>query len=139
MAVVFLAAALCALSLLLFIVLRKSDGAFLADLLRLLLLEASLVLTYLGLFTGIEDDSPSMAIARKAAMVGVSGFTEKDVHTILPSELLFAERIEAMRRDRWVFLANGKWTFTALGRFWARFFSSGRRLFAFRDHNDAYE
>jgi hypothetical protein len=111
----------------------------LADVLRLLLLEASLVFTYLGLFTGIEDDSPSMAIARKAALVGESGFTEKDVREILPSQLLFAERIEAMRRDGWVYLGDGKWTLTTLGRFWARFFGSGRRLFAFRDHNNAHE
>jgi hypothetical protein len=131
---------LCVASLAVFFLVSGSGGLFLLpDLLRLLLLEGVLVCTYLGLFTGIEDDSPSMALARRASLAGKNGFSEADAHQVLPADLLFLERIEAMRRDGWIVARDGHWQLTALGWFWARFFGFGRRLFAFRAGQDTNE
>jgi hypothetical protein len=130
--------ALCAvISVALFVFQRLSLNAgvpeLFADLFRLGLLAFSLLATYLGLFTAIEDDGPSMTIARIAAKAGARGADRQDFIGVLHPEMLFARRVDAMERDGWIRLEAGRYRLTPLGTWWARFFCSGRRIFGLEE------
>jgi hypothetical protein len=130
--------ALCSVTSILFFVFQclPVDGAnseLLADLFRLGLLEFSLLASYLGLFTAVEDDGPSMTIARIAAKAGTQGANRQDFLDVLHPEMLFAKRVEAMERDGWIRREAGYCRLTPLGMWWARFFCAGQRLFGLEE------
>jgi hypothetical protein len=131
-------AALCSVISMVFFVFKRLPldaevPELLADLFRLGLLEFSLMATYLGLFTAVEDDGPSMTIARIAANAGANGAKRQDFLDVLHPEMLFARRVEAMERDGWILLDAEQYRLTSLGAWWARFFRSGQRLFGLEE------
>jgi hypothetical protein len=117
--------------------LRGGDEAsaftFWQDVVRLVLFEAALLATYLGLFTAVEDDGPSMSILMLLSEAGEKGCSLEECEAAMHNDLLFQSRIEAMRRDGWIVGAAGSCQLTGLGWWWARCFKLGHGLFGIPD------
>ena len=108
---------------------RSAAFTFLQDFVRLALFEAALLATYLGLFTAVEDDGPSMSILMLLSEAGQKGCSLRECESAMHDDLLFQARIEAMRRDGWILSSGQSWQLTPLGRWWARCFKFGHLLF----------
>lgn len=69
---------------------------------RYFLLTGSLSVMYLIVYAAVEDDSPSMAMVYFAAQAGAEGRVRNDFRQVLRDDLLFGERVAAMRREGWL-------------------------------------
>lgn len=92
---------------------------------RFSLLTLSLAGMYLIVYAAVEDDSPSMAMVRFAAQGGAAGRTRDDFRVVLRDDLLFGERVAAMKREGWVEEREGGVLHltrrgTLIGRFYLR-------------------
>lgn len=109
----------------------RADAVFTfwQDFVRLGLFEAALLATYLGLFTAVEDDGPSMSILLLLSRAGKDGCSLRDCESAMHDDFLFQRRIEAMRRDGWITINGESCQLTWLGHWWANCFKSGHLLF----------
>lgn len=81
--------------------------ALLCDTGRLAMFAVALTLAYIALYAAVEDDSPSMAMVKFASQAGEAGRGKDDFRIILDEDLLFGERVAAMKRDGWLVETDG--------------------------------
>lgn len=87
--------------------LRQIGAADWCDVCRYLLLTGSLSVMYLIVYAAVEDDSPSMAMVYFAAQAGAEGRAREEFRQVLRDDLLFGERVAAMRREGWLEQVGG--------------------------------
>jgi hypothetical protein len=84
------------------VLLHQAAGAEWCEVARYLLLTGSLSVMYLIVYAAVEDDSPSMAMVYFAAQAGAEGRARGEFRQVLRDDLLFGERVAAMRREGWL-------------------------------------
>ncbi len=84
------------------VLLHQTAGAEWCEVARYLLLTGSLGVMYLIVYAAVEDDSPSMAMVYFAAQAGSEGRPREEFRQVLRDDLLFGERVAAMKREGWL-------------------------------------
>lgn len=89
------------------VLLRQIGAGDWCDVCRYLLLTGSLSVMYLIVYAAVEEDSPSMAMVYFAAQTSVEGRAREEFRQVLRDDLLFGERVSAMRREGWIEEGDG--------------------------------
>lgn len=99
------------------------------ELARYLLLTGSLSVMYLIVYAAVEDDSPSMAMVYFAAQAGAEGRSRGEFRQVLRDDLLFGERVAAMKREGWLEEgAGGVLSLSHRGAFIGKFYTRMQHL-----------
>lgn len=81
------------------------------------------MLSYVITYVALEDDSPSMTIARFVEMSGDKGSSRDEISRIISDETLILPRINAMVKNDWIECVNERYFIKPKGLFHSRLFA----------------
>lgn len=84
--------------------------------------------SYIITYVVMEDDSPSMTIARFVDMAKEKGRSRDEIGQIITDESLIWPRINAMVKNGWIEYKNNRYFITPKGLFHSRFFALGLKF-----------
>lgn len=96
--------------------------------LHVLIFYVPVVLTYIITYVALEDDSPSMTIARFVAQAKEKGGGYQEIGQILTNEVLILPRLRTMVKNGWIVNIDNKYHITAKGRFYNQLFALWMKL-----------
>jgi hypothetical protein len=93
------------------------------------LCDASCALTYIALYSAIEQQSPTLAIVSRLAAAGEAGCSEDELRLSFGQELPMANRLALMEQSAWLHADGDSLVLTDEGRFFARLFDRAANVF----------
>jgi hypothetical protein len=93
------------------------------------LFDASCALTYIALYSAIEQQSPTLAIVSRLAAAGDAGCSEGELQQSFGQELPMANRLALMEQSSWLRVDGTSLVLTDEGRFFARLFDRAANVF----------
>ncbi len=93
------------------------------------LFDASSALTYIALYSAIEQKSPTLAIVSRLAAASDAGCSEADLQQSFGQELPMANRLALMEQSSWLRVDGTSLVLTDEGRFFARLFDRAAIVF----------
>ncbi|MDD5109049.1 MAG: hypothetical protein PHC29_06035 [Candidatus Omnitrophica bacterium] len=96
--------------------------------LQVLIFYFPVMLSYVITYVALEDDSPSMTIARFVEQAKEKGRSRSQIMQIITNEALILPRIKIMLKDGWIEYKNGQYLATKKGRSYNQFFAFGLKL-----------
>lgn len=88
----------------------------------------AMALSYIVLYSMLEENSPSLTIIGFVAEAGSAGRTPDEVFGLINDDLILRSRLHAMLRDGLVRQTADAYRLTPKGQAWVRVFSVFRRL-----------
>lgn len=98
------------------------------EVLSAVLAHVAVSLAYIVTYSGLEQDGPSMTMAKFTDMAGARGRSREEFFRVITDELIVASRLRALLDGGWVTREAGRYRLTARGAFWHGVFSLWRRL-----------
>jgi hypothetical protein len=93
------------------------------------LFQVSMALAYIVVYSGLAEDSPSLAIISCVVRAGGQGRTREELLEIFLGDDLLHSRLEAMVAAGSITTTGTAFTLTPKGRRWARLFRAVRQLY----------
>jgi len=99
-----------------------------SEILSAVLAHVAISLAYIVTYSGLEQDGPSMTMAKFADMAGERGRSREEFFKVITDELIVASRLRALLDSGWVTREAGRYRLTPRGTFWHSVFSRWRWL-----------
>lgn len=100
-----------------------------AELVRIGLFYVSFSLVYISCYSAIETESATLAIVVYVANTGACGCDDDELRARFGGGSTIEGRLEQIERSGWVLRSEDALTLTQQGRFWAKIFDLGGRVF----------
>lgn len=108
---------------------RPWSGLTPPELFRAALLYISLALSYVILFSAIDEDSPSISIVKFAALAGEEGCPEEALTLLVTDEIIATSRLQSMVAAGSVVREGDRFRLGPQGVAWNRFLGFFHRLY----------
>jgi len=104
-----------------------------AEIPAVLALYAGIAASYLIVYTGIEQISPTLIVVRALAQARERGCSQEELARLMTDDLLVRPRMRALETDGILASSGGGWVLTPRGYRAARFARNVAKLFGIRD------
>jgi hypothetical protein len=104
-----------------------------AEIPAVLALYAGVAASYLILYTGVEQISPTLIVVRALAQARERGCSEEELARLMTDDLLLRPRMRALASDGLLVASGTGWSLTPRGYRAARFAGNVAKLFGIRD------
>ncbi|MHB8834639.1 MAG: hypothetical protein ACYC9Y_02890 [Candidatus Methylomirabilia bacterium] len=99
-----------------------------SEVLSVVLAHVAFSLAYIVTYSGLEQDGPSVTLAKFTDMAGARGRSREEFFRVITDDLIVASRLRALLDSGWVAREAGRYRLTPRGMFWHSVFYLWRRL-----------
>lgn len=100
-----------------------------AEAARIVLFYCAYSLSYIVIYSAIENESPTLAIVSHVARAGPDGSSDAELETQFGRGTAMAARFAVLERGGWIRTEGDRIVLTTEGRTYARFFDGAARVF----------